>query len=152
MLRFLTLLILCPAATLAQESDSLVAAIRRNDALAVEALLHQDADPNARNAEGATPVMLASIHAGQPVTHLLLARGADPNAQNPAGATALMWAAGHAAKAKVLVQAGADVNAISKMGRTPLIIASATAGNLETVRLLLAKGASTKLVDENGDG
>jgi len=83
---------------------------------------------------------------------LLISKGADANARNPAGATALMWAAGDAAKAKVLVRAGADVNAISKLCRTPLMIASATAGNLETVRLLLAKGASPKLVDENGDG
>jgi len=35
MLGFLTLLMLCPAAAWAQESDSLFAAIRRNDAAAV---------------------------------------------------------------------------------------------------------------------
>jgi ankyrin repeat protein len=152
MLPFLTLLMLCPVAAWAQESDSLFAAIRRDDASAVEALLHQGADPNARNPEGATALMYAAIHAGAPLMELLISEGADPNGQNPAGATALMWAAGDAAKAKVLVIEGADVNAISKLGRTPLMIASATAGNLETVRLLLAKGANPSLVDENGDG
>ena len=63
-----------------------------------------------------------------------------------------MWAAGDSSKVKLLVEAGADVHAQSKLGRTPLIIASATAGNLDTIRLLLAKGANPKLVDENGDG
>jgi ankyrin repeat protein len=96
--------------------------------------------------------MYAAIHAGRPLMRLLLARGADPNSQNPAGATALMWAAGDSSKVKLLVEAGADVHAKSKLDRTPLIIASATAGNLDTIRLLLAKGANPKLVDENGDG
>src|SRR5262249_52790058 len=151
MLRFLTILILCPA-TWGQKSDSLFAAIRRNDTAAVELLLQSGADPNARDPEGATALMYASIHSAAPLMRLLLSNGADPNERNLAGATALMWAAGDAAKAKVLVQGGAEVNAISKLGRTPLIIASATAGNLETVRLLLAKGAHPKQVDENGDG
>ena len=91
MLRFLTVLILYSVAVWAQESDSLFAAIRRNNAAAVEALLHRGANPNARNPEGATALMYASIHADAPVIHLLLARGADPNAENPAGATNPNW-------------------------------------------------------------
>jgi ankyrin repeat protein len=61
MLRFLTIVILCPIAAWAQESDSVFAAIRRNDAAAVEVLLHSGADPNARNPEGATALMCAAI-------------------------------------------------------------------------------------------
>src|SRR5205809_62232 len=139
MLRFLTLLILCPVAMPAEESDSLFAAIRRNDAAAVALLLQTGGDPNVRNPEGTTPLMYAAIHAAAPLMKLLISNRADPNARNPAGATALMWAAGDARKVKLLVEAGADVSAKSTLGRTPLIIASATAGNLETVRLLLAK-------------
>ena len=87
MLRLLPLLMLCSATTLAHDSDVLFAAIRRNDPAAVEALLHQHANPNARNSDGATPRMYAAIHAGRALMRLLVARGADPNSQNPAGAT-----------------------------------------------------------------
>lgn len=130
MLRFLMLLILCPAVAPAEEWDSLFAAIRRNDIASVEALLHRGADPNARNPEGATALMYAAIHAGAPLMKLLVSKGADPNVQNPAGATALMWAAGDAGKVKLLLQAGANINTRSTLGRTALIIASAAAGNV----------------------
>src|SRR5262245_2456533 len=137
---------------MAADSMQLVPAIRRSDRQKIELLLRQGADPNSRNSEGMTALMYAAVCADAPTMRVLLAHGADSNSQNPAGAPALMWAAGDIAKTKLLVQAGADVNAKSKLGRTPLIIASATAGNLETIRLLLAKGADPKLVDENGDG
>jgi hypothetical protein len=39
--------------------------------------------------------------------------------RNSFDATALLWAAGNAAKARLLVEHGADVNAASKQGRTP---------------------------------
>jgi hypothetical protein len=45
MLRFLKLLILCPAVAPAEEWDSRFAAIPRNDSATVEALLHRGADP-----------------------------------------------------------------------------------------------------------
>ena len=56
-------------------------------------------------------------------------------------ATPLMWCAGDAAKVRLLVEKGADVNARSKMGNNPLDIAAAHGGNLETVRYLLDHGA-----------
>jgi ankyrin repeat protein len=96
--------------------------------------------------------MYAALHADVRMMQLLLANKADVNHRNAVGATALMWAAGDLAKVRVLVQAGANVNAISDAGRTPLIVAANYSGNLETVRFLIANGADPKQVDRTGDG
>lgn len=53
----------------------------------------------------------------------------------------LMWCTNNRDKVRLLVEKGADVNARSKQGRTPLLIASAYDGNLEVVQYLLEKGA-----------
>ena len=57
---------------------------------------------------------------------LLLTRGAEVDAIEPyKGQTALMWAAaeGNTAAAAVLLEAGADLNAKSTGGFTPLLFA-----------------------------
>jgi ankyrin repeat protein len=127
-------------------------AIRANDEKAAAALLDSADAANLRTPQGATPLMQAALHASPAMMKRLLDRGADVNVRNPFGATALMWAAGDPAKVKLLLERGADVNAKSNSGRTALMIASATAGNAESLRLLLAKGADPKIVDANGDG
>ena len=48
---------------------------------------------NARDADGNTPLILASFYASPKVVELLLERGADANAVNKAGVTALARAA-----------------------------------------------------------
>ena len=132
--------------------SGLFEAIRANDERAVASLLGNGADAKSRNQQGATVLMHAALHAGPPVMKLLLDHGADPNARNPLGATALMWAAGDPAKVKLLIDNGADVTVQANSGRTALIIASAYPDNLQTIRLLIAKGADPKAVDQAGDG
>jgi ankyrin repeat protein len=127
-------------------------AIRANDEKAVASLIHTTVDANSSNAQGVTALMQAALHAGPGVMKFLLDSGADPNAHNPLGATALMWAAGDPAKVKLLLEHHADVNLRANSGRTALIIASTYPGNLQSIRLLLAKGADAKAVDEAGDG
>jgi hypothetical protein len=45
-----------------------------------------------------------------------------------------MWAAGDAEKAKLLIEHGADVNAHSDGGRTPLLIAAGFGGPATAVK------------------
>src|SRR5262249_42847438 len=73
---------------------------------------------------------------------LLLERGADPNAANQAGATALIRGATNYEKARLLVTAGAKVRVrTGDHGNTPLILAARRAGNSQTVKLLIERGA-----------
>lgn len=148
-LLFLTTLI---PALVADDTGKLFEAIRAGDDSALTQMLAAGADPNSRNPQGATLLMQAALHSKVQTLQILLKAGSDPNLSNPMGATALIWAAGNPAKVRLLVDHGAQVNAAAKSGRTPLIVASAFAGNAETLRVLLGKGADPKTVDESGDG
>src|SRR5262245_39424392 len=71
----------------------LATAIRDADAPAVRGLIEGGADVNARDAEGNTPLILASFYASPGCVALLLEKGADADAANEAGVTALIRAA-----------------------------------------------------------
>ena len=97
---------------------------------------------NARGPEGSTPFMYAVLYSDAATLERLLKQGADPNKKNDANATALMWAAVDLEKTRVLLEHGANANAISNDLRTPLMIAATRQGNLSAVRLLLDRGAN----------
>ena len=63
-------------------APALVTAIRDADAQAVRKLIEDGADVNARDAEGNTPLILASFYASPQCVALLLEKGADANAAN----------------------------------------------------------------------
>lgn len=138
------------------QTEAIFAAVRNGDEARVRTLVTNSETANARNAQGATLLMLAAQHASASMLSYLLENGADPKAANPLGATALHWVGGetkaYAAKVDLLLRAGADPNAVSNLGRTPLTITAASQGNAAALRLLLAKGADPKKVDSNGDG
>lgn len=71
----------------------------------------------------------------------LLDEGMKPDSKTAGGTTALMLAARDPQKVKLLLDRGADVNARSAAGVTALMVASRYRGNVETVKLMLAKGA-----------
>ena len=114
-------------------------AIRAADHNAIHRALTDDPElVNVTDRHGATPLMYASLYASAKSIQLLLDHGANPNHADNHGATALMWAAGDFEKVKLLLKHNADVNARSKLDRTPLMIASSFAGNVRTVETLLA--------------
>lgn len=116
-----------------------------------------DADPSLASAyapDGFHPLGLAAFFHQPAVVELLLARGADVRApsKNPMQVTALHSAVadgGHAEIAKMLVRAGADVNARQRHGWTPLH-GAAESGDRKTVGLLLEHGADLTATHDGG--
>ena len=80
-----------------------------------------------------------------------LAQGYKPNARDPENRTVLMYAAfnGQTPIVKMLIEAGADVNAQDKVGTSALMFAASAPGATETVQLLLDSGAKINMVDNN---
>ncbi len=114
---------------------------------------------------GSTPLMRAAKNGDAPALRLLLDHGAVPNLAAKNGTTALMFASGlgygtgtfandYATEAellesvKVLVTAGADVNAVSETGQTPLHFAAHASDDI--VKFLAAHGARLDVKDAQG--
>ena len=71
----------------------------------------------------------------------LLAAGADPKAHNEREATALHWAIADAAKVKLLLSKGADIEAKTVEGLTALYTAAMRMDGAGVIRILLEAGA-----------
>jgi ankyrin repeat protein len=158
-----------PDAPLLSGETPLMAAARSGKSAVVEALLAKGANPNARGPRGQTALMWAVSQHQADVVKLLLAAKADVRARTetwsqmmavpphgipeynrmiPHGSdTALMFAArsGEAESARLLVEAGADVNDHDAWGVSATTLA-AFSGYGEIARYLLDKGA-----DPNND-
>lgn len=102
----------------------------------MRSLLAAGANVNQREYEGETPLMYAAAAGRTEMVLFLLEMGADINAVSNNGETALVRAAGDTATVRALLAKGADV----ELG-APLIRAS-YAGQLDTVKVLLEKGAN----------
>lgn len=133
--------------TLGQEppaTDLLLRYVRAGDVEAAEQSLRSGADPNARDASGATALMYAAAFAPAATMRVLLAAGADVNATSRNGATALMWATHDASKVRLLLEKGAAVNAARADGPTALV-AAALRGDMSVVETLLNAGADVQI-------
>ena len=116
----------------------------------VKLLLEAGADVNVRNAADATPLVLAAPSPQKVAA--LLAKGADPKLATKAGRTALLVAAATPSAAesvKMLLDAGADVNALDQRGGSALMEAT-NAGRADVARLLIERGAKVDIVDGRG--
>ncbi len=151
------------AALLSGESPVMTAA-RTGAPVVLELLLAAGGDPNARGTRGQTALMWAASQLHPEAVRVLLEHGADVHARtdtwsqvmavpphaDPAnqqdvphgGNTALLFAArvGDVASARLLLDAGADVNATDAWGLSPIALA-AHSGFAELVELLVERDA-----------
>ena len=143
----------------------------------VELLLDRGADPNVVSGEGYTPLHLAAGRQEPEIARLLLARGAAASLdkRDPYGNTPLLLAVAKVKEREVwtftavgavsgstrakepsadlletLLEAGADVQAPTGKGNTPLHIA-AFRGHVNAVRLLLRHGADRAARNPGGE-
>ena len=143
---------------------------------ATAACLEAGADANARDENGNTPLLLATLNRGggtdgapasedPAVVLVLLEAGADVNARNERGGTALLQAAGgkvagpgrgrheyveNPAIVAALLAAGAEVGVSAPSGRTPLHEAASVEGP-ETVAMLIEAGVDVHARDSDGN-
>lgn len=109
----------------------------------LKARLDAGLDPNSKTAEGTTLLMIAAPDAAK--VRLLIDRGADVRANAKTGFTALMVATtylGTSESVKLLLAHGADARpgAGVMYDASPLFLA-ASAGDVDNINLLLARGA-----------
>lgn len=124
------------------DATKLIDTIRRGDAaVALQQIEASPAVLGKTGPGGSTPLMEASLAGDASLVAAMLKRGADPNGRNHARATALMWSLDRVEIARMLLDAGADPNAASDFGRTPLAIAAGQNQSQEMIKLLLERGA-----------
>ncbi|MGE0815958.1 MAG: ankyrin repeat domain-containing protein [Vicinamibacterales bacterium] len=103
-------------------------------------------------AQTAAPVADAAMNGDRAAVRTLLQQGSDVNAAQGDGMTALHWAAmkGDAELAQMLVYAGANVKATTRLGaNTPLIVAARN-GRPDVVKVLLEAGAEADAATSTG--
>jgi hypothetical protein len=159
-----------PSPWLAERESDLHAAVARGRLDLVRRALATGADPNAPDAGGRAPIIVALGASRSDVVRLLLARGARPNVRSKEGLTPLHPAAASlddklvAAGVEALLAHGADPNAVFESSdpnlrawhsETPLLTLARVAavaracppGRLRAVEMLLARGARTDVRD-----
>lgn len=133
-----------------QEGTALFAATEHGHIHAMQVLLNAGADWSIRSVYGLSPLESASERGDEAVLSALLAAEPDVNATNDDGRTPL-----HVASTKVavdlLVGAGANLDARSAGGFTPLMCAIDKFVAHDVARALVHHGAAVNSQDEDGN-
>lgn len=132
-------------------NSSLLNAVSLGDAVRVKELLEQGASPNSKNtATGYSSLMGATIHGDTVILKMLLDAGADINVKTTTGETALLYAvmANNVNAADELIKRGANKNATSGMGISPLSMAK-TMSNAQMLVVLQRSPKDSVIIDVN---
>ena len=133
----------------ADSFDDFFRAVRADNASGVKTLLNRGFDPNTRDAQGQTGLLIALREPSPKVIQVLLdSPKTDVEARNPKDESPLMLAAikGQQDIVTKLIERDADIN---KPGWTPLHYA-ATTGHVEIMKQLLDKDAFIDAQSPNG--
>jgi uncharacterized protein len=142
--------------------SALMLASYAGDQEVVALLLAKGANPNLGGVEGMQPLMQAAVMGHLEIVNQLLKAKAQVNAQTEEGFSALMWTCllGQGQRSSVaaaLTAAGADANARTKQGATPLMQATSVMANqsgleaIRTVKLLIRSGADLRAANLEGE-
>jgi ankyrin repeat protein len=140
------------------ESSALLRAVTANRRKTVRLLLAAGADAQLANRQGITPLLAATFNGNNELFKLLLDAGADPTVVDRSGKGSMVYAAGkgYAGIVSRLLDAGIDVNRVYAHQLTALMWAAGHANDvpenegLDTVNLLLERGAALDLADDRG--
>ena len=128
------------------------AALGKSDFVS-ESLREQPDLINEFSEDGFTPLCLAAHFGNEDVTRNLLLKGADPNMPSRNGYTVYpihsAVESNYCMVAKMLIEAGANINVAQKSGATPLHSAAQN-GNIELLIILLEAGANVTAKMEDG--
>lgn len=127
-------------------------ACEQGDAITVDYLLQNNANPNNPNhTDESSPLLVACKKGFINICLQLLKRGADPNASNAYGMTCLHYAVriGNATLVEKLLEMGANLLACDLERRTP-IHAAAGLGQVRCLSIMLRKTQFTDTEDETG--
>lgn len=157
-----------PTQLLPQEAEMLEAAGKGNTPR-VQALLNEGVNVNMRGGDSQTPIMEATYGGHLDTIRLLLDHGADLSAKKRDGATALTLtankdilalfknissmvaaaAAGNNTILETFISKGTPINGLSETGESALH-AACWNGRVETVKLLLERGADPQIKKADG--
>jgi len=138
-----------------QAQTPLENALSANDTVTALQLIRKGENPNqiVTKGEGSLLIRYCRYSENDPIAFFLLKNGAKPDTlRSPAGRTALHVAAAYYAcepLCEALLKAGADINARTNDGATPLMLA-ANSAKLRLVKWLIQKGADPLLKDKKG--
>jgi ankyrin repeat protein len=127
-------------------------AVESGDSAAVQELLQEGANIEAKDVFGSPLLFCAVMFGRADVVKLLLEKGGNIEAKNNEGDTALSEAAYYAKTdmVKLLLEKGANIEAKDDRGHTALLRAVSN-GKVDAVKLLLENGADTEAKDKYGD-
>jgi hypothetical protein len=142
---------------IAYSEPSFLERVVKGDAKVVDLFLRSGIQPDAKDGNEKTALLLAAENNHLDVVKILLAKGAQANARGRNGMTSLMVAArkGYPETVKLLIDAKAEVNAKDNLNGRPVlqyaVWGDALALNerhIETARLLVKAGADINAKDE----